>query len=304
MLSTLCLGIVPRTAFVLSRAAKSFSLAGLLASTVVTGAVAQTTPPAPTSPPVPAAPTETGAQTETPTEREVIALRAELVAARARIAELEAELAALKASMPATVPNGPSTAPKGTPPTEPTEAERRIASVGDFLAKAKAQYAAAFPPPAEGQPAETAATRQRALERFVSSMNRNWRQAVEWNVRVVKSERVGEGVVLTVQQLDEQGADLGEPIPVSIEARRVRRLEAAYVKAQPNDPFFLRAEFTPALVVDNNRLEPGVFNNPPLIGPAVELRYELSAEALAPIRQRGEKANTKPNEKSGGGPTR
>ncbi|MBL9119894.1 MAG: hypothetical protein JNL80_08270 [Phycisphaerae bacterium] len=225
--------------------------------------------------------------------RQVESLKQELSKAQARISELEAELQSLKSGTPnpATVapanPNGQADA--GDPAPVESDEKTRVASVGDFLTKAQAEYATAFPPPSPDDRPEPAAARQRSLERFVASMNRGWRQEVRWSVKINKAERLGEGVLLTVQPLNDDGSFRGDPVPMLVEARRVRRLEVVFQKAQPNETFSVRAVFSPRLSVDMARQEPGLFNNPPLVGPGVEFRYDLAVQGIAKAKPLSEK---------------
>jgi hypothetical protein len=235
-------------------------------------------------------------RTDDPTSAELQAVRAELEAAKVRIEELEAELAALRASM--TEASGESTSATGANTDAHTDSRTdasndsptRISSITEFLSKAKAEYATAFPAPEAGQAAEAPAARKRSLERFVASMNRGWKQEVQWLMHINKVERQGKTATLTIQPLNDDGSNRGEAVTMVVEERRMRRLDVVLGKAQPNETYFVRALFTPRLTVNMDRQDEGMFNNPPLVGPSVELRYELNLEGISPFRP---KADTK-----------
>jgi hypothetical protein len=215
------------------------------------------------------------------------ALEAELAEARTRIAELEAELENQKRAQSATTnsatPNSSPSSPPPSPPPAPAAegAGSKIASIEYFVERAKQEYAIAFPPPAEGDKPESSAAMQRSRERFVASMNREWKQQVRWNVFLRKAERTPDGTAVTVQLADDQGAPVGETFVMRADTRQNRRLETLLERATPNQIYGVTGLFVPRLSVNMERMTEGVFNNPPLVGPGVELRYEVLLDGIA-----------------------
>lgn len=243
----------------------SIALVATLAASTSTLALPlapQTPPPAPSS-------NEAKALAE-----RVKALEAELAQAKARIAELESQLA----QQAAPAPNGAT-----QPTAAPTDAEAdagKITSVAQFFAKAKAEYALAFPSSADAPP-ESPAALKRSLDRFAVSMNRAWKQQVRWSAILKKADRAADGTTLTVQPINEDGSARGEPIQMHVDTVRNRRLDTILQRAQPEETYTINALFIPRLTANADRMKEGVFNNPPLVGPGIEFRYEIDVDGLA-----------------------
>lgn len=237
----------------------------------------------------------------------VEALEAQLKAAQERIRQLEAELEAARragAASPASGPEGaadPAADQSADQAAPPADDAHRIATVAEFLDKAKGEYAAAFAPKNPGD--KPAPPRQRDLDRFVQLTNRTWRQELRWNVQVLKWEKSGDGVVLTTQPLNEDGSAHGDAVPMLVESRHLRRLEVVFQRAQANDVFLVKGVFSPRLAVNMQRMEPGVFNNPPLVGPGVEMRYDIAVQGISKVQPKAKEGEHKgkPGEKVDGG---
>lgn len=225
------------------------------------------------------------------------ALETELAQAKARIAELEAELAARAASQPGTAPAATPTAP--APGTAEIADEGRVVSVSQFFAKAQAEYALAFPPAANGEKPEPAPAMKRSLERFAISMNRGWKQQIRWTVVLKKAERSADMATVMVQPINEDGSPRGDVIPMRIDVAHNRRLDTILQRSQANDVYVINGLFTPRLTVNLDRMGEGVFNNPPLVGPGIEFRYEISVDGMAIVKPDAQKDSKGGDAKNG-----
>lgn len=212
-------------------------------------------------------------------------LAGELARAKARIAELEAEVAALKAQLA----SSPAAAPPAVPvqsnpvPVQPDP----FASPGSIRAALEADYTKALAEtlPSPGDPAATAAFR-RELERWIASANRTFRHAVRWNARLVRSEPQGERLLVTLVPVDPaSGASLGEEYTASLEPRIARRLPAAARNRTDGEPWVVAGTFVPEIRYRPERMERGIFDNPPLLGPGAEFLWRLEVESMVPDRR-------------------
>lgn len=251
------------------------------------------TPPAAT-PPTTAAPTTDDIRMMA--ER-LKALEAELAQAKARIAELEAELAAHASNQSGSTPAATPTTP--APGTAEVADEGRILSVSQFFSKAQAEYALAFPPAANGEKPEAAPALKRSLERFAISMNRGWKQQIRWTVVLKKAERSADMATVMVQPINEDGSPRGDVIPMKIDVAHNRRLDTILQRSQVNDVYVINGLFTPRLTVNLDRMGEGVFNNPPLVGPGIEFRYEISVDGMAIVKPEVHKDAKNGDAKSG-----
>jgi hypothetical protein len=281
-----------------SLAAACFAACATCAALATSGVLhGQSTPAAPTPPAsAPAAGDEAD-------RARIAELEAKLAEALARIAQLEAELVAAKAGAgnPASgnpAPGNPADAnpaggagtpaPPATAPAETSDrekAEPAIQSVGQFFDLVKAEYAVAFPAPEAGQQPEAGPAFKRSIERFAISINRAWRQPIRWTVVLKKAVRGPEGTLLTVQPLRADGSALGDEIAMRVDTIRNRRLDAILQKARMNDTYVINGLFIPKIVANADRLTEGVFNNPPLVGPGIEFRYDITVDGLAVAKE-------------------
>lgn len=204
-------------------------------------------------------------------------LAEELAKAKARIAELEAEVAALRAQ----VASGPAAPPKLPVQTDPFE------SPGSIRSALEADYtkalAEALPAPGD---AAAAALFRRELERWVASVNRTFRQAVRWNARLLKAEPQGERLLVTLVPVDpESGISLGEEYTASLDPRIARRLPAAARNRPDGEAWVVTGTFVPEIRFRPERMERGIFDNPPLLGPGAEFLWRIEVESMVPARR-------------------
>lgn len=224
---------------------------------------------------IPSAPAAPLPQTDP--ARRIADLEQELAAAKRRIAELEAELARVAA--PPGAPGAPA-----PPSADELPPEAALLSPAHFVRFLRESYVREIGPtlPEDlrgGLP--TAALRN--LERWVAAKNREWRKPVKWPARIVEIVRSGTTGTVTVAILDPNTGDqIGDPILVRLDDRQLRRIDQAMLRQPPPDRWVLSGVFAPSAAVASNRLQPGLFDSPPFIGPGVEFRYQVQADSLAP----------------------
>jgi hypothetical protein len=211
--------------------------------------------------------------------RQIESLRQELEEARRRIAELERELEAARQATQ--TPAAPTAPPAAEPELPPEAALRSPAHFTRFLREAYVRELSSQLPenPRGGLP--TAA--QRAIERWVAAKNREWRKPVTWLARLRELSRTENGASISVSLLDpDSGETIGDPLTVSLDDRQARRVEQMQLRRPPPERWVLTGVFVPNLAVVPGRLQPGLFDNPPFIGPGVEFRFQILPESFAP----------------------
>jgi len=210
-------------------------------------------------------------------------LAKDLAAARARIAELEAEVAALTAALAAAGGSvaTPAAAPVASAPTS------EFASAGAVRKALEAEYTKAL---AESLPAPgDAAARARfvtALDRWVATVNRSHRKQVNWTVRVTRAVPHGDRLALTLEPIDPtSGTAIDEAFTIALEPRLARRVQERGRVTPSDQPWTLVGVFVPEIRGNAARMERGIFDQPPLLGPGAEFLYRIEPQSLAPVRR-------------------
>lgn len=205
----------------------------------------------------------------------------ELTKAKARIAELEAEVARLKAQLatpPAAAPAAPASSPVADTAPFASPASVRLALEGDYTRSLAERL------PAAGDQTAAAIFR-RELERWVAGANRSYRHAVRWHGRLVRTQPQGERLAVTLAPVDPVSGDsLGEEFTATLEPRIARRLSDR-ARTAAGDPWTLVGTFIPEIRANPDRMERGIFDNPPLLGPGAEFRWRVEVESLVPARR-------------------
>jgi len=229
------------------------------------------------------------------------ALRLENDRLRERVAELEAELdesrrllqdlhrlvESLRASRraPAADPAQPVEALPDALPSSDTPAA--VAEIPDDpLACPESMRRALaddLQPLWEGANLESAPERERYLRdarRWARVQQRQRRGLVNWTMRLVESQQLVDGRTRLLFRIVDpaSGAAIGEPVGITPEQRDAERVLAA----SPLQRWRVTALLTPTPTVNPERVRPGVYDVPPLIGPCVEFAYSLDVKVIAP----------------------
>lgn len=221
---------------------------------------------------------------------------------RERAAESEREIARLRAAGGAeTGPTGARAHPEPDRPGPLNPAEASIpadplASPASLLAELQRRYeadlAGLIETPGPGD--RLTPSQRRVLVDWCSAQAREIRGSVEWRVRLRDlrtSGRQERSVMLRVVD-PETGRPIGEAIEVAVPRAfgdRVAR-ELAAPGVGPEHSWTLTGTLAAAPRVNPERPTRGVFNHPLLVGPYVELGFELDWKSLSAVQAPAEAA--------------
>jgi len=215
-------------------------------------------------------------------------MQRELDAARRRIADLERDLQALIRRLGRTT-GSPATTTAQAPPERVTIDESvPNASPRALLRATRESYTEATSGLEIGDLDSMAARRQRAaylraVESWAKRIQREMKSAVVWHIRMLPmAEQGGEEPGLRVRAIDpETHVELGDPFTIRLNSA-VRRKLATLDQRGPIDVLVLKGVLIPQVTVNQDRMDPGPFDNPPLIGPFAEFRFVVTANSLTP----------------------
>lgn len=204
-------------------------------------------------------------------------LESALAAARARIEALEHQLAAGQPPTPA----APNTVAAPT-----IEGE---ANPSQFEATLRAAYTTAL---AEADVSEGAreefrehgAPYQRWLQKWIAGADRTFRRNVEWVVILEASEAASRTESFaTLSAWDATTNErIGKPFQVRVPTRTLARIARATRTRGEMIQLVLSGVYTPHLQFNATRIDRGPFDNPPFIGPMIELKWSFDAKSLTP----------------------
>lgn len=235
-------------------------------------------------------------------ETQLRKLAEELTAAKARVAELEAALQEERARAAAAI--AAAQASQGYGQLVPSVADRAVprdvteqnatASYAHFIEYARSKYATDFGPKSEEELArgekETPPLPKR-LEQWAARMTREWRKPLRWIVRPGVSDWRGDGLVVRCVVLDEAtGEELGNDFDLYLEPRIAKRYVDRFTKVAPPERFTVVGVFAPRFFATPERQEMGPFDNPPFIGPGIELIPNVSVTSFSPTKEEKQKA--------------
>jgi hypothetical protein len=209
-------------------------------------------------------------------------MRRELDAARTRIADLERQLQALMRRV------GPTTGSPVTTQPEQVSIDESVpnASPRALLRATRESYAEATSDFEIGDYDSPTGRRQRAaylraVESWAKRIQREMRSSVVWHIRMLPmAEQGGDEPGLRVRAVDpETDIELGDPFTIRLNSA-IRRKLATLEQRGPIDVLVLKGVLMPRVTVNQDRMDPGPFNNPPLIGPFAEFRFIVTANSL------------------------
>ncbi len=129
----------------------------------------------------------------------------------------------------------------------------------------------------------TRATYVRAVESWANRIRREMRFPVEWHIRLLPlAEQRHEQAGIRVRAVDPKtDVTLGDPFIVRLNKalrRKLNRLEQrGSIKV-----LVLKGVLVPEATLNPQRIDPGAFNNPRLIGPFAEFEFTVEASSLIP----------------------
>jgi hypothetical protein len=124
-------------------------------------------------------------------------------------------------------------------------------------------------------------------------MSRDWRKPIRWLVRPLRVETQGTGLFVKAIVVDDVTGDaVGKEFEFTLDPRIARRYQERYSKIAPPDRFVVAGVFAPRFVVNLERTDVGAFDNPPFVGPGVEVFPELTVTSFVAAKEaKDEKAD-------------
>ena len=230
-------------------------------------------------------------------EAKVSDLESALAAAMAKIAALEAQLAANGAATPgatADSANATDISTDGTDMRTPVHAEVSIREAyrRDYQASGLPEFASA-------DWVESEVVYERWLQKWIAGTDRMFRKPVSWTVVMERSFKASptESVITLVAWDSTNNTQVGQPFQARIPSRTLDRIFRAQRIAGGTVELMLNGVYVPRLQFNRTRIDRGPFDNPPFIGPMVELRWSVDVKSLSPVRKDEETPETQ--EKTG-----
>jgi hypothetical protein len=210
-------------------------------------------------------------------------MRRELDAARTRIADLERELQALMRRVGGTTGSSSTTT---QPQRVSIDESVPNASPRALLQATRESYAEATSDFEIGDFDSPTGRRQRAaylraVESWARRIQREMRSSVVWHIRMLPmAEQGGEEPGLRVRAIDpETDVELGDPFTIRLNSA-IRRKLTTLEQRGPIDVLVLKGVLMPRVIVNQDRMDPGPFDNPPLVGPFAEFQFIVTANSL------------------------
>jgi len=144
----------------------------------------------------------------------------------------------------------------------------------------------------------------RHLERWAAKMNRQYKLAIDWHVRLVDpyapAVPVGRGYVLRLQAVDpETDVKLGDPFDALLSRSVATRIEERLQREGLDSVFRLMGVLGPRVHINEERLSEGAFDNPRFIGPFAEFGFVVHVKTLLPTpREQDESPDRSPSEQT------
>lgn len=228
------------------------------------------------------------AQSESQLQREnqrlaqqVRELTNELDIAKKRIEELEQQVAQLERALAAarnTQQPGKVREEVTIDESEPTASPRALLRALQF------EYAETMKDMELGSSGDRERTiYMRTLQRWQAAMMRKYRSQVQWHVRLERETATRAGYDLRLAAVDPVTyTQLGPAIDVSLPRSLARRYELMRNR-DGAEVLVLRGTLIPHITINPDRVEPGAFDNPPLIGPFAEFGLTVEPRSLLAV---------------------
>lgn len=227
-------------------------------------------------------------------------MQRELDAAGARIADLQRQIRMLELRLGQAAGGSSSTGPSMPPERVTIDESVPNASPRALFNAISESYREATRDIEIGDYQGIAGNRQRALylrtvHNWANRVQREMRSSVVWHIRLMPlAEQGGDQPGLRVLAIDPQThVVLGEPFFIrlnSLVRRKLRQLE----QRGAIDVLVLKGVLVPQVSVNPDRMDPGVFDNPRLVGPFAEFRFGVDASSLSPVPKKQESREGSP----------
>ncbi len=212
-------------------------------------------------------------------------IETELATAQRQVQALERENADLRSRLTAAMQRlgidpAADAAPKSAAQPRAEIPEDPMLSPASLMAELRRQYFEAFPDPLpEG--AEQRAAQLAAIEQWTRKAARELRGRPTWIVRFTDLTERPDGRFEAKMQVVEEssGLPIGDAFVTEIPRAYVSRVREAEF-----DRWKLTLGFDAAPKFNGERLDPGIFNSPPFIGPGAEFGFTLNWRGLSGVR--------------------
>ena len=221
-------------------------------------------------------------------EAQVSDLQSTLEAARKRIQELEAKIQRISNSKADESLPVSQESPVDTSQTPSTPiSNQNPAAIQRALLQ---EYAVAFDEsklttPGSSEWRNDDSAYRKWLQVWITATNRLHQKRVDWTVVLQRTFQLNatESVVTLAPWDSERQEIAGDSFQSRVPSRTLDRIRRVMENKQKNIPLRLKGVYIPRLQLNPKRLNPGPFDNPPLIGPMVELNWSIDIKSLSPV---------------------
>ena len=146
--------------------------------------------------------------------------------------------------------------------------------------------------PSEGRGDRGYTVYLRTLSHWAVGINRELKSPVSWHVKIIgRGVPVGRGFALRVIAVDPKtGTDLGDPFDAFVARSLALRLQQREQRYGLDEVMVLEGTLEPRVHINEDRLEPGPWDNPRFIGPFAEFGLTVHASRLLPVPEEPDEA--------------
>lgn len=215
----------------------------------------------------------------------------ELNAAQSRIEKLEKQVKDLEKALKSArnAPKKPKQQPKVD---EKVSIDESVATASPrALSNAiKADYEKALAGIDQGQPGDrTHKNYLKAVQRWTIAANREYREKIQWHVRILGVRPTQKGFAVELQAVDPKtNTKLGNPFFALLSKGLAKRYDQI-IRRSGVEVVELKGTLHPNVTFDRTRPTAGQFNNTKFIGPYAQFEFAVDATSLQPPSEDEEK---------------
>ncbi len=211
-------------------------------------------------------------------------LQSELNAAQSRIDKLEKKVNDLKKSLEAARKRQQK--PEQQPKVEEVSIDESVvtASPRALFNAIKADYEKALAGVDQGQPGDrTHKNYLKAVQRWVSITNREFREQIQWRVRVLGVSPAKKGFAFELQAVDPKtNTKLGDPFFALLNKGLARRYDQLVLRSEATEVVELQGTLRLNVKFVGTSSATGPFNKTKLAGPFAQFDFVVEATSLQP----------------------
>ena len=221
-------------------------------------------------------------------EARVSDLESTLEAARKKISELEATIRSMEKSTSKVNPI--STAKKSPDVSNEKSNDTPYQSPSAIKSAIQKEYTAAFNSSKLSKPGTSQWTRddsayRKWLQVWITATDRLHQKRIDWTVVLQRTDPLSptESIVTLAPWDNDRQEVAGDSFQSQIPTRILDRIRRVMENKEQNIPLQLKGVYFPHLNLNPKRMDPGPFDNPPFIGPMVELQWSVAIKSLSPV---------------------